>query len=242
MLRHPPMLGLSVIPFVMGVVGFIAGMTIFVQYGNSWMTSILSGWFSVWQDNWWWLTLYWVTRGLLFVSVFLLCILSAFVLMSATASPINEFISVNVERDFLGDEKGATSPSMMSWRRWPVVLAGEFGKALVVVMVPLLMLLIPGVNLFAGLVAAFLIGWDFYDYPLARRGWGFKQRFDFVRREFWTVLGFGLWLAIPFIQLFMVPLAVAGGTILNLEALERQGLVVGKTPRVAMSRAQVLRS
>jgi uncharacterized protein involved in cysteine biosynthesis len=87
------------------------------------------------------------------------------------------------------------------------------------------MLLIPGVNLFAGLIAAFLIGWDFYDFPLARRGWSFKERFNFVTKEFWTVLGFGLWLAIPFVHILLVPLAAAGGTILNLEALARRGAV-----------------
>ena len=223
------MLLLSLVPFVLGLVGFAGGVVLFLQYGNSWITSMLMTWFSSWQDNWLWMTLYWVVKGLMFASVFMLCVLSSIVLMAAVASPVNEYISVKVERDLIGDESQQAVP----WRRWPRVLVGEFSKAFLVILVPILLLFIPGVNLMAGMVAAFLIGWDFYDYPLARRGWGFPQRFGFVVREFWSVLGFGLWLAIPFVHVFLVPLAVAGGTILNLEALAKRGLVTLKVPSSA---------
>ncbi len=223
------MLLLSLVPFVLGLVGFAGGVVLFLQYGNSWITSMLMTWFSSWQDNWLWMTLYWVVKGLMFASVFMLCVLSSIVLMAAVASPVNEYISVKVERDLIGDE----SQQAVAWRHWPRVLAGEFSKAFLVILVPILLLFIPGVNLMAGMVAAFLIGWDFYDYPLARRGWGFPQRFSFVVREFWSVLGFGLWLAIPFVHVFLVPLAVAGGTILNLEALAKRGLVTLKVPSSA---------
>lgn len=229
MLGHPGMLLLSLVPFVLGLVGFAGGVVLFLQYGNSWITSMLMTWFSSWQDNWLWMTLYWVVKGLMFASVFMLCVLSSIVLMAAVASPVNEYISVKVERDLLGDESQQAVP----WRHWPRVLVGEFSKAFLVILVPILLLFIPGVNLMAGMVAAFLIGWDFYDYPLARRGWGFPQRFGFVVREFWSVLGFGLWLAIPFVHVFLVPLAVAGGTILNLEALAKRGLVTLKVPSSA---------
>ena len=223
------MLLLSLVPFVLGLVGFAGGVVVFLQYGNSWITSMLMTWFSSWQDNWLWMTLYWVVKGLMFASVFMLCVLSSIVLMAAVASPVNEYISVKVERDLIGDE----SQQAVAWRHWPRVLVGEFSKAFLVILVPILLLFIPGVNLMAGMVAAFLIGWDFYDYPLARRGWGFPQRFGFVVREFWSVLGFGLWLAIPFVHVFLVPLAVAGGTILNLEALAKRGLVTLKVPSSA---------
>ena len=147
--------------------------------------------------------------------------------MAAVASPVNEYISVRVERDLVMD-----GPESVSWRRIPKVLAGEFLKAFVVIFLPLMLMFIPIVNIFAGFLSAFLIGWDFYDYPLARRGWGFKERFKFVVREFWTILGFGLWLMVPLVHLFLVPLAVAGGTILNVEALARRGLVTLKSEAV----------
>ncbi len=221
MIGHPGLLMLSLLPFFMGVVGFAAGMTIFVLYGNSWMTSMLMGWFAGWQNDWFWLVLFWIIKTLMLVSLFLFSVLGSLVVVASVASPVNEYISVQIERELVG-QPGANAVSL---RQWPRVILGEFLKALAVITLPLMMLLIPGVNLFAGLVAAFLIGWDFYDFPLARRGWSFKQRVSFVTKEFWTVLGFGLWLAIPFAHVFLVPLAVAGGTILNLEALARRGLV-----------------
>jgi hypothetical protein len=42
-----------------------------------------------------------------------------------------------------------------------------------------------------------------------------------ARREGWAVMGLGLWLAIPFTQMLTLPLAVAGATFLNLDALAR---------------------
>ena len=221
MISRPGVLMLSLLPFFMGVIGFVVGVTLFVQYGNSWLTSVLMSWFAGWQNDWLWMTFYWIIKSFLLVSVFLMCVLSSLILFVSIASPVNEYISVQVERDMLGHNADAGVP----WRRWPKVIFGECLKAIAVVTVPLLKLLIPGVNLFAGLIAAFLIGWDFYDFPLARRGWSFKERFNFVTKEFWTVLGFGLWLAIPFVHILLVPLAAAGGTILNLEALARRGAV-----------------
>lgn len=221
MIGHPGLLMLSMLPFFMGIVGFAAGVTLFVQYGNSWLTSMLMSWFAGWQNDGLWLAFYWIVKSLMLASLFLLCVLGSLVLVASVASPVNEYISVQVEREILGQSGDAS----FSWRQWPRVIFGEFLKALAVITLPLLMLLIPGLNLLAGFAAAFLIGWDFYDFPLARRGWSFQQRLSFVTKEFWTVLGFGLWLAIPFVHVFLVPLAVAGGTILNLEALAKRGLV-----------------
>ena len=223
MMAHPKMLLLSVLPFLAGLIGFVLGMWVFVRYSDAWMTRILMGVFSGWSDGALWVVVYWLAKSLLFLSILIFCMVSAIAFMVAVASPVNEYISVRVERDLLSEE-----PQAVSWRRIPRVLAGEFLKAFVVISLPLLLMFIPIVNIFTGFLSAFLIGWDFYDYPLARRGWGFRERFKFVMSEFWTILGFGLWLMIPLIQLFLMPLAVAGGTILNLEALSRKGFVTLK--------------
>jgi uncharacterized protein involved in cysteine biosynthesis len=224
MLKHPAMLSLSVIPFLFGLMGFVVAVTMLMRSGSAWMDQRLTGmmmvWFSGWSDEWYWMAFYWIVKALMFASVLTLGAVMAMATTMALASPVNEYISVRVERDLLGVTTGE-----VSWRDMPRVLFGELAKASVVILVPTLMLWVPGVNIFAGVVAAFLLGWDFYDYPLARRGWGFGQRMAFVAGEFWTVLGFGLWLAIPVVHLFLLPLAVAGGTILNVEALARKGLV-----------------
>jgi uncharacterized protein involved in cysteine biosynthesis len=224
MLGHPMILLLSVLPFIAGLVGFVLGMGTFVRYSDAWITHLLIGLFAGWSEGTLWFVVYWIAKSLLFISILIFCVVSSIAVMAVVASPINEYISVRVERDLV--EEGHEP---VAWRRLPKVLAGEFLKAFFVIFLPLVLMFIPIVNMFAGFLSAFLIGWDFYDYPLARRGWGFKERFKFVFREFWTILGFGFWLMIPLVHLFLVPLAVAGGTILNVEALARRGLVTLKT-------------
>ena len=218
--RRPSTLILLLIPWTLGVFAFAAGIYFAWTVGDSWVTATLMKLFSTWQESAFWEVLYAVCKGLLWFSILLLCLVSALVVAGIAASPVYEVISIRVEEDLLG-KQSYTLP----WSRLPKLLLGEALKGVLVVGVPLVMFVIPGLNLFAGLVAAFMLGWNFYDFPLARRGWGFRQRWSFVRSEFWAVLGFGIWLVIPVVQMLLVPMAVAGGTILNIEALKRRGLL-----------------
>lgn len=220
LLARPSMLLALTIPWILAIAAFGAGMWAFWTMGSGWLTTVMMGWFASWNDHWAWELAYVLVKGLMWFSVLLMCLVTSAVVLGLAASPVYEFISLRIERDLLGEQH-----FKVSWRRIPRLLMGEVIKAAVVTLVPLCLLLIPGVNLFAGLCAAFLLGWDFYDYPLARRGWSLSERWRFVRSEFWTVLGFGIWLSIPVVQIVLVPMAVAGGTILNIEALKRRGHV-----------------
>ena len=76
-------------------------------------------------------------------------------------------------------------------------------------------------NIVAIFLTAFLLGWDFYDYPSARRGLPFKKRRQLATKDFWSIMGLGLWLTIPLVQMALYPFAVVGGTLLSLERLEK---------------------
>ena len=67
---------------------------------------------------------------------------------------------------------------------------------------------------------AFILGWEMYDYPLARKGWGFKRRLIFVVKNASSVIGLGSWLLIPGLQIVTMPVAVVGGTMLALKDLK----------------------
>ncbi|MCX6125331.1 MAG: EI24 domain-containing protein [Proteobacteria bacterium] len=220
---HPSMLLLLVVPWLFGLFAFAGGIYVAWTLGDSWVSSVLLSWFASWQDEWGLSVLYIVIKGLVWFSILLLSLVGAVVIAGVVASPVYEVISVRIERELLGEQY-----YRIPWARMPGLLFGEACKAMLVLSVPLMMLLIPGVNLVAGVAAAFLLGWDFYDYPLARRGWSLRDRWNFVRSEFWTVLGFGIWLAIPVVQMVLVPMAVAGGTILNVEALKRRGFATAQ--------------
>ena len=68
-----------------------------------------------------------------------------------------------------------------------------------------------------GLMAAY----DLLDYPLSLRGEGVRGRLDFMQRNFWAVLGFGVSVAavllVPGAGLFLLPFGVAGATRMVVE-------------------------
>ena len=69
-----------------------------------------------------------------------------------------------------------------------------------------------------GLAAAY----DFLDYPMSVRGAEVRDRVEFMRVNFWAVLGFGLsaagLLLIPGMALFLLPFGVAGAARMVVEA------------------------
>ncbi len=66
------------------------------------------------------------------------------------------------------------------------------------------------------LVTAWLLAWDFVDYPLSLRGFGLFARLGWVGRHFGAYTAFGLmWAAvllIPGVALLLLPMGVAGAT------------------------------
>jgi uncharacterized protein involved in cysteine biosynthesis len=224
LISKPAMLLLLLVPLALAILAFAGGIWLFWEMGNAWLTKLLMAWFSGWSDHWAWGLAYTIVKALMWFSILLVCLVTALGVLGIVSAPIYEVISAKIERELLGEGRHAVPLSQM-----PKLMMGEVMKALIITLVPIGLMLVPGVNLFAGLIAAFLLGWDFYDYPLARRGWSFKKRWRFVLSEFWTVVGFGDWLVIPVVQILFVPMAVAGGTILNIEALQRRGLVTIKT-------------
>lgn len=221
---HPGIFALLMIPWLIGIGVFIGLLYWSLQLGMAFFMSWLPVWIANPAEGLFWAN---VLSGLAQVSVVfavgLASTLVAVAFIGLLSSPIYEVISIEIEKDMFGATDQPTP-----WSRLPQLMLSEMGKSVVIISIPILMILIPGVNLAAGIVAAFLLGWDYYDYPLARRAWTLRDRWNFVKSEGWTVLGFGVWLTIPVLQILFVPMAIAGGTILNLEALERRGHIKGR--------------
>lgn len=228
---HPRYLAYLAVPGVLGLVFLVGGISTFVTYDQQLMDLVLFAKPTGDGTAYFLFTLlYYLCYVLLYVATIVLALLASFLLMNVIASPIYEIVSIAVERDFTGRE-----PEGLSFLDGLRVMLIELKKVALILVLSIILLLIPGFNVLSTLAAAFLVGWDFFDYPLARRGWSLGRRLRFVAGEFWSVLGFGLWLIIPFVQLIMLPLAVAGGTLLNLEALERERLLTSSGRRLDAS-------
>ncbi len=214
---HPQYFVVLLLPFVVAAVGLYWGWQLFVDYQEAlfaWMLPAKP------ESGWWQLALYYTGQFFLYLAFTVLSLVGSMLIASVVASPIYEWVSVAVERDFTGGH----AIELDIWESLKLVVE-ELKKALFIMTVSLVLLFVPVVNVFGTLITAFLVGWNFYDYPLARRGWSFRRRLWFVTRDFWAVMGLGLWLIIPLLQLFFIPLAIVGGTILNLESMQRQHLI-----------------
>jgi CysZ protein len=76
------------------------------------------------------------------------------------------------------------------------------------------------------IVTGLLAAYDLLDYPLSQRGWSVGDRIVFMRRNFASVLGFGVaaaaLLLVPGMALFLLPFGVAGATRMVLESEQGQ--------------------
>ncbi|MEM1415970.1 MAG: EI24 domain-containing protein [Myxococcota bacterium] len=174
--------------------------------------------------------------ALLFVlrAVFMLLgVVVLFALSSVIASPFSDALSEAVERIHAGNEAPPFRLRTLL-RDLGRTLFIEAGKLLLYLGVigPLFLvgLFVPAVGAVVGPLAfvltALYLAIDYIDWPLARRNRPAGARLRLVRERFGALFGFGtgawLCLYVPCLNLFLMPAAVAGGTLLflELEALE----------------------
>lgn len=219
---HPRYLVLLFVPIVVGLCFIAGGISVFSAYDQTVMSWVLFAKPATWYG----LMAFYLCEVLAYAAVIVLMLVTSLLLMNVVASPLYDIVSTAIEKDLTG-----LDPPQLTLRQHLQVIVVELKKVLAIVFVTTLLLFIPGLNIVSSLVAAFLVGWDFFDYPLARRGFSLRQRVNVVGGEFFAVLGLGLWLVIPIAQIILLPMAVAGGTILSLETLDakqRQGTPVLK--------------
>ncbi len=145
------------------------------------------------------------------------------------AAPFNDALSEEVERIRTGK-----TPLPFSFAR----LGGEIVRTVRIevtklavyaaIMIPLFFasFLVPGVGgvlytVFGLVFTSMYYAIDYVDWPASRRGLGVRDRAGLARTHLPVMLGFGLsvWVLVfvPFVNLFLIPAAVAGGTMLYLD-------------------------
>ena len=210
--NHPRHLALLFVPLILGLVVLAMMLGLLWHNFDYLITSIL---FDK-PSSLVYLPLYYLLYALLAVVMFVLSFVPPLLLTSIISAPLYEYVSCAVERDITGEIVEAP------WHKALALIFEELKKVAFIAVFMLIALVIPGLNVLALLAPAFLLGWEFCDYPLARRGWTFRQRLQFSMRNFWTISGFGLWLIIPFMQFILAPIAVVGGTIASIRILNEQ--------------------
>ncbi|MCA9574595.1 MAG: EI24 domain-containing protein [Sandaracinaceae bacterium] len=232
-LQHPGLVRFWIVPIL---ITFLLLTLVFYQLGShhaEWTDAIWASpegegvWASVKRGLHavfdWGLTFLLAAAGVLVVAA----------LASIIAAPFNDLLSEEVERRVTG--VGGPPFTLSALLRDTVrTVRVEVTKLVLYacVMLPLFVLqfLIPVVGAllytaFGFVFTATYFAVDYVDWPATRRGYGVRRRAALVRSRFLPMFGFGagvyLFLLIPIVNLFFMPAAVAGGTLLFLD-LERE--------------------
>lgn len=141
---------------------------------------------------------------------------------TAIACPFLDFLTAKVEARRLPAAKGVDETLWRGTVRSIVDALRLLAVQLMVLVLALPLNLIPGVGTILWLlIGAWLAAFDFFDFPLVRHGYAWRERWEFLRRHYGACLGFGLGvfmsLTIPFLGLLVLPVAVAGATELYLD-------------------------
>jgi CysZ protein len=213
----PPMaLALLLVAGGLVAFGFLADDVI----GWFWAEPAADAWFGFKHLLWRLLT------GLLWVILAVATVLSSVVLFSLVAAPWNDLLSERTEGILGTWEPRPFSMGFVLRDAGHTVLleAARLGiKAAWLLPLFLVSLIIPVLGqivyvVLGGYLLAKLLGMDYVDWVLARRGYTWKERFAFARRHRFALVGFGtamvLLLLIPMGFVVFWPAAVTGGTML----------------------------
>lgn len=204
----------------------------------------LGWWLYHWADNWlgswsllaalpdWWIiraietVLHWILSLVVFVAMAFLFTLLANII----GAPFNGLLAERVEAHLTGNTAAAAPSWLTLVRSVPRLMASEIAKLiyLALCLVPLLLLqFIPLINLIAPLLlflfGAWMFALEYVDYPLGNHGALFRDVRHVMRQRRQLALGFGggvaIVSAIPLVNLFIMPVAVAGATALYVDHL-----------------------
>ena len=151
-----------------------------------------------------------------------------YVLTSVFAAPFNDALSEEVEHLVAGTPGPQFSFAVVardSVRAVGIELVKLVPRVLFIWPLWLIGLFIPVLGIVVSVAAwildAFFMAVDYIDWPASRRNRGIGYRFGLIFRRTMPMLGFGtgvyLFLFIPVLNLFLMPAAVAGGTLLFLD-------------------------
>jgi CysZ protein len=220
-LAHKTYLGLAVIPFVLTSLLFTAAFSLFATNGDRLLAIFWSP--DQAQTTGIILTsLYWlyahVFKYLLYLLSFVLMYFLFMVTANILAAPLYDHIAGRLRRGARGEGSLAETAGLSLWR----TMAEEGKKAVFVVAVPLLLVFIPFVGQLLGpLAAAWLLAYDFVDFSLCLDRPRFADRLRFALGKPWLLLGFGLPLLVPILNLALYPFAILGSSLLYQQTLSR---------------------
>lgn len=202
-----------------------------------WIHSLASQWLDNWAllgalPDWWIVNLIRTIISWLFSLVLLFSLAFIFTLVAnLIGAPFNGLLAERVEAHLTGKAPSAAPSWLTLVKSVPRLMTSELSKLLylAVCIVPLLLLqFVPLINIFAPLLlflfGAWMFALEYVDYPMGNHGALFGEVRRSMRKHRRVAFGFGSGVAlismIPIINLFIMPVAVAGATALYVDHLQ----------------------
>ena len=199
--------------------GWLDSLALFSQFGDWWIVRALQT------------LLHWMVSLVLFFSLAFLFTLVA----NLIGAPFNGLLAERVEAHLVGDVARPAPTLTTLIKSVPRLMVSELSKLfyLLICIVPLLILqFIPLINLVAPLLlflfGAWMFALEYMDYPMGSHGALFKDVRHAMRQRRKVAYGFGSCVAllstVPIVNLFIMPVAVAGATALYVDYLREEQL------------------
>jgi len=149
-------------------------------------------------------------------------------LANLVGAPFNGLLAERVEAYLTGDPTEPAPAIMTLVKSVPRLMLSELSKLgyLIIFMIPLLILqFIPLINIVAPLLlfgfGAWMFALEYLDYPMGNHGALFRDVRRAARKKRGHAFGFGAAVAlcstVPIVNLFIMPIAVAGATALYVD-------------------------
>lgn len=236
LIREPELRLFALAPILVNVVVMVGLLWLFGSQWSDWLDALLPeqlalpGWLQ------WLEAVLDVVEALLWllgIALLLLVFCYSFTLLAnLIGSPFNGWLSARVERHLVGSEpesgmnlaQEAGDAVLGECRLWLYYAK----RALLLLLVTVVLFFIPVINGVIPILwftfGAFMLSFEYMDNPMGNRGMAFRDKIAYLRQRRGLYLGFGsavtLVTMVPFINLLVMPAAVAGATALWLEQAE----------------------
>ena len=221
---NPRLIQYILIPFLINAVVFSIAVYLGLDFfGNTVVEYIPQG------EAWYWSVIYWLVWVVAVLLTAVLVFFSFTVVGNLLASPFNDLLSERTEEVLSGkvsDEPFSLSRFLRDAVQTLLMEAKKMWVFVVVMVFILPLNLLPGIGnsiytLLAVSLTLFFLCFEYLGFVLVRKHQFFREQKSYILARKFLMLGFSCGvmalLAIPFLQLFCIPLAVIGATRLWCE-------------------------
>jgi len=225
LISRPGLRKFVIAPLLINILIFALGMVVLGNYFQMFMD-----WALAWLPDWEWLS--WLRSLLWFLFVILAALIVFYtfsIIANIVAAPFNGLLSARVEAQFTGKIPAfAESFGQMlgrTLRSEVAKLSYLLTRLLGLALLSLFLMIIPGLQILIApmwfLFGAWILALEYMDYPLNNNGGDFRFTKQYAKNHRVLSWGFGgvtaLLTSLPIINFFVMPAAVAGGTLLWVE-------------------------